>query len=91
VRVDTHAYEGYDVPPFYDSLIGKLIVWAEDRPAALGRMQRALQELEVEGVSTTRELAMDILRSDAFASGAYTTGFLADAEADLPALVRVEA
>ena len=86
VRVDTHAYEGYAIPPFYDSLVGKVIVWAEDRPAALGRALRALQEFELEGVPTTRELAMDILRNPDFASGDYTTRFLEQAEADLPAL-----
>jgi acetyl-CoA carboxylase, biotin carboxylase subunit len=86
VRVDTHAYEGYTIPPFYDSLVGKLIVWAEDRPLAIGRALRALQEFELEGVPTTRELAMDILRNPDFASGEYTTRFLEHAEADLPAL-----
>ncbi len=91
VRVDTHAYEGYTIPPFYDSLVGKLIVWAEDRPAALGRALRALQELELEGVPTTRELAMDILRNPDFVSGEYTTRFLERAEADLPALAPVAA
>jgi acetyl-CoA carboxylase, biotin carboxylase subunit len=86
VRFDTHAYEGYAIPPFYDSLVGKLIVWAEDRPAALRRALRALQEFELEGVPTTRELAMDILRNPDFVSGEYTTRFLERAEADLPAL-----
>jgi len=89
VRVDTHAYEGYTIPPFYDSLVGKIIVWAEDRPAAVGRMLRALQELEVEGVPTTRELAMDVMRHESFASGQYTTGFLAEAEDELAALAPV--
>ena len=42
IRIDSHVYTGYDIPPFYDSLIGKLIVWAEDRPAALLRLRRAL-------------------------------------------------
>jgi acetyl-CoA carboxylase biotin carboxylase subunit len=91
VRVDTHAYEGYAIPPFYDSLVGKLIVWAEDRPAALRRALRALQEFELEGVPTTRELAMDILQNENFASGDYTTRFLDEVEADLPALAPVEA
>jgi acetyl-CoA carboxylase biotin carboxylase subunit len=86
VRFDTHAYEGYVIPPFYDSLIGKLIVWAEDRPAAIGRALRALQEFELQGVPTTRELAMDILANPDFAGGRYTTRFLEHAEADLPAL-----
>jgi len=86
VRVDTHVEEGYRIPPDYDSLIAKVIVWAEDRPAALARALRALSEFELEGVPTTRELAMDILRSKAFASGAYTTGFLEDVAEALPAL-----
>ena len=53
VRVDTHLYEGYAVPPNYDSLLAKLIVWDEDRPAAVSRASRALAELVVEGVPTT--------------------------------------
>jgi acetyl-CoA carboxylase biotin carboxylase subunit len=76
VRTDTHLFEGYDVPPFYDSLIAKVIVWAEDRPAAIARARRALSEFELEGVPTTRALAMDILETESFASGTYTTSFL---------------
>jgi acetyl-CoA carboxylase biotin carboxylase subunit len=91
VRVDTHAYEGYAIPPFYDSLVAKVIVWAEDRRSALRRALRALQEFELEGVPTTRELAMEILQNDDFAIGDYTTRFLEEAEPDLPALARVEA
>ncbi len=79
VRLDTHVYEGYTVPPFYDSLIAKVIVWAEDRPAAIARARRALSELELEGVPTTRPLALDILASEGFGSGDYTTAFLAGA------------
>jgi acetyl-CoA carboxylase biotin carboxylase subunit len=86
VRVDTHLYEGYRIPPHYDSLIVKVIVWAEDRPAALARALRALSELELEGVPTTRELAMDILRNSRFADGGYTTQFLAEAGPELGAL-----
>jgi acetyl-CoA carboxylase biotin carboxylase subunit len=86
VRVDTHVYEGYTIPPHYDSLIGKLLVWAEDRPAALARARRALSEFELDGVPTTRELAVDILESDNFETGRYTTAFLNDAAAHLPAL-----
>jgi acetyl-CoA carboxylase biotin carboxylase subunit len=80
------VYEGYTIPPHYDSLIGKLLVWAEDRPAALARARRALSEFELEGVPTTRELAVDILESDDFETGRYTTAFLNDAAARLPAL-----
>jgi acetyl-CoA carboxylase biotin carboxylase subunit len=84
VRVDTHVFDGYTVPPFYDSLLAKLIVWAEDRPAAIARARRALSEFELEGVPTTKALAMDIIETEGFTSGAYTTAFLA--EADLAAL-----
>ncbi|MEZ5099535.1 MAG: acetyl-CoA carboxylase biotin carboxylase subunit [Thermoleophilia bacterium] len=86
VRVDSHAYEGYRIPPFYDSLIAKVIVWAEDRPTALARARRALLELELDGVPTTRELALDVLAHPAFAAGHYSTAFLQDAAADLPSL-----
>jgi len=86
VRVDTHAFEGYVIPPYYDSLIGKVIVWAEDRPTALARALRALSEFEIVGIPTTRELAMDILRDEEFRNGSYTTGFLRDALLRLPAL-----
>jgi acetyl-CoA carboxylase biotin carboxylase subunit len=83
VRVDTHVFPGYRIPPFYDSLVAKVIVWAEDRPAALARAERALAEFELEGVPTTRDLALAIVRSDGFRSGDYTTEFLATAGADL--------
>jgi acetyl-CoA carboxylase biotin carboxylase subunit len=79
VRVDTHVFDGYTVPPFYDSLVAKVIVWAEDRPAAIARARRALSEFELDGVPTTRALAMEIVETESFASGAYTTTFLADA------------
>jgi acetyl-CoA carboxylase, biotin carboxylase subunit len=79
VRVDTHLVDGYTIPPFYDSLAAKIIVWAEDRPAAVRRARRALTEFELEGVPTTRELAIDILESRPFTSGSYTTGFIAEA------------
>jgi acetyl-CoA carboxylase, biotin carboxylase subunit len=86
VRVDTFLEEGSSISPYYDSLIAKLCVWAESRPAAIARAVRALEELELEGVPTTRELALDILRSPEFASGEYSTSFLAEMEERLPAL-----
>jgi acetyl-CoA carboxylase, biotin carboxylase subunit len=86
VRVDTHVVDGYTIPPFYDSLVAKVLVWAEDRPAAVRRAGRALTEFELEGVPTTQELAMDILGSEPFASGRYTTGFIAEAGPSLPSL-----
>jgi acetyl-CoA carboxylase biotin carboxylase subunit len=86
VRVDTHVVEGYAIPPFYDSLVAKVIVWAEDREAALGRARRALSELELEGVATTRDLALDIVQNDDFVSGEYTTAFIEKAASSLSAL-----
>jgi acetyl-CoA carboxylase biotin carboxylase subunit len=85
-RVDTHIEEGSVVPPFYDSLLAKVIVWDADRPQAISRMLRALGELEVKGVPTTREAAIDILRSEEFQTGRYSTSFLEEAGARLPAL-----
>jgi acetyl-CoA carboxylase, biotin carboxylase subunit len=87
VRLDTHVEEGYLVPPHYDSLLGKLVVWDETRPQAIERALRALGELVLEGVPTTRELAIDILRSEEFGSGRYSTGYLAEAAGRLPAMV----
>jgi acetyl-CoA carboxylase, biotin carboxylase subunit len=76
VRLDTHVETGTVIPPQYDSLIAKLIVWDEDRPAAIARALRALGELEIEGVATTRDFAIGVLRSDAFTSGEYTTSYV---------------
>jgi acetyl-CoA carboxylase biotin carboxylase subunit len=85
-REDTHVEEGYTIPPFYDSLIAKVIVWGEDREVAIARGRRALAELALEGVPTTRELALDIVSSEEFGSGDYTTSFLADAARSLESL-----
>jgi acetyl-CoA carboxylase, biotin carboxylase subunit len=86
VRLDTYIEEGTSVPPHYDSLLGKLIVWDESRPEAIARTLRALGELQLEGIPTTRALAIDVLRSEGFASGHYSTGYLTEAAAGLPAL-----
>jgi acetyl-CoA carboxylase, biotin carboxylase subunit len=86
VRFDTHVEAGSTVPAHYDSLLAKLVVWDVDRPAAIARALRALGELEVRGVPTTRELAIDVLRSEEFAEGRYSTSFLEQAAARLPAL-----
>jgi acetyl-CoA carboxylase biotin carboxylase subunit len=77
VRVDTFVEDGTTISPYYDSLIAKLVVWDVDRPAAIARAERALRELVVEGVPTTRELALEILGSDEFRSGDYSTTTLA--------------
>ncbi len=76
VRVDTHIYSGYEVPPYYDSLIAKVIVWDETRRHAIARAVRALSELEIEGIPTTCDLALEILGSEEFRAGTYTTSFL---------------
>jgi acetyl-CoA carboxylase biotin carboxylase subunit len=79
VRFDTHVEDGSVIPPYYDSLVGKLIVWDEDRNGAIARCLRALGELELRGVPTTRELALELLDSDRFRSGRYSTSFLDEA------------
>jgi acetyl-CoA carboxylase biotin carboxylase subunit len=76
VRVDTHVEDGAVIPPYYDSLIAKVIVWDDERLAAIRRCSRALGELELEGLPTTREAALEILGSEAFRSGDYSTSFL---------------
>ncbi len=76
VRMDTHVEAGASIPPNYDSLIAKLCVWGEDRPAAIARALRALGELEVEGIATTRDFAMQVLRTEAFVTGDYNTSFI---------------
>jgi len=86
VRVDTHVEDGTVMPPNYDSLLGKVIVWDVDRPAAIDRCLRALAELEVTGVPTTKAAAIEILRTEEFATGRYSTAFLAEAGRRLPAL-----
>jgi acetyl-CoA carboxylase, biotin carboxylase subunit len=86
VRVDTAIEEGMEIPPFYDSLIAKVIVLDDDRPAAIARAIRALEELVVDGIPTTRDLSLDVLRSEGFASGNYSTGYLDEMEAHLPSL-----
>jgi acetyl-CoA carboxylase biotin carboxylase subunit len=76
VRVDTHCYSGYTVPPNYDSMIAKLIVHAPTRAEAIARMLRALDEFVIEGVKTTIPAHKRILRHPLFAKGEYTTKFL---------------
>jgi acetyl-CoA carboxylase, biotin carboxylase subunit len=78
VRVDTFVEDGVTIPPYYDSLIAKLVVWDSDRPAAIARAVRALDELVVEGVPTTRDLALAVLRSEEFRRGVYSTSTLAE-------------
>jgi acetyl-CoA carboxylase, biotin carboxylase subunit len=86
VRVDTFVEDGSVIPPYYDSLIAKVIVSDESRDLCIERARRALRELDVQGVPTTREAAFEILGSDEFRSGEYSTSFLEEAGAKLPAL-----
>jgi acetyl-CoA carboxylase biotin carboxylase subunit len=76
VRFDSHAYAGYDVPPFYDSLLGKLIVWGPSREAAIARSRAALSELVVEGVTTNTAIHQALLTSEPFLEGRFTTNLL---------------
>ena len=76
VRVDTHVYTGYRIPPYYDSMIAKLIVVGADREQALARCRRALDEFIVEGVSTTIPFSQLIMSNKDFIAGHYDTGFI---------------
>jgi acetyl-CoA carboxylase, biotin carboxylase subunit len=76
VRVDSHIYAGYVVPPFYDSLLAKLIVWGKDRNEALARMRRALMEFEIGGIKTSLPLHREILANAFFRKGEVYTNFI---------------
>jgi acetyl-CoA carboxylase, biotin carboxylase subunit len=76
VRMDSHLYAGYEVPPFYDSLLGKLIVWGRDRESAIGRARAALDELVVDGLVTNVPIHRALLRNDVFLEGRMTTNLL---------------
>jgi acetyl-CoA carboxylase biotin carboxylase subunit len=76
VRFDTAIYHGYTIPPFYDSMIGKLIVAARTRNEAIRKMKAALCELIIEGVEHNADLQMDVMAAEEFESGLYTTGTL---------------
>ena len=86
VRVDTAVRTGSEIPPYYDSLIAKLVVWDDTRVSAIARAERALRELAIDGIPTTRELALDVLASQAFQSGDYSTSTLRELEDRLPSL-----
>ncbi|HPR41954.1 MAG TPA: acetyl-CoA carboxylase biotin carboxylase subunit [Candidatus Methanofastidiosa archaeon] len=76
VRIDTAMFEGYEIPPFYDSLVAKLIVWGEDRDEAIARMQRALGEFTIEGVQTTIPFHMRVMKNKVFQGGVFHTDFI---------------
>lgn len=76
VRVDTHIYGGYEIPPYYDAMLAKLIVWGKDREEAIARMQRCLSEYEIEGVKTNITYQMEILSNAYFRKGELSTSFI---------------
>ena len=76
VRMDSHLYAGYEVPPFYDSLLGKLVVWGRDRDAAIGRAAAALDELIIEGLVTNVPIHRALLTNELFLEGRMTTNLL---------------
>ncbi|HIE04065.1 MAG TPA: acetyl-CoA carboxylase biotin carboxylase subunit, partial [Candidatus Latescibacteria bacterium] len=76
IRVDTHIYASYKIPPYYDSLLAKLIVWGHTREEALSRMDRALDEFVIEGVPTTLPLHRALLRAPRFREGDVDANFL---------------
>lgn len=76
LRVDSAVYNGYSIPPYYDSMIAKIIVHGENRFDALMKMQRALYELEIEGVTTNAEFQMDLISDEHVIAGDYDTSFL---------------
>jgi acetyl-CoA carboxylase biotin carboxylase subunit len=86
VRVDTFLESGSVIPPFYDSMVAKLVVWDADRDAAIDRAIRALGETTVDGVPTTRDLAVEVLASEPFRSGVYSTSTLEALRAEDAAL-----
>ena len=76
VRLDTHVYAGYRIPPFYDSMIAKLIVVAQTREEAITKMERALDEYIIEGIKTTIPFHQRLMKNEKFRSGNFTTKFM---------------
>ena len=76
IRVDSHAYQRYNIPPFYDSLVAKLIAYGKDRKEALLRLNRALEEFIIEGVKTTIPFHKKLIQRKEFIEGNFDTGFL---------------
>jgi acetyl-CoA carboxylase biotin carboxylase subunit len=82
VRVDSHIYQSYTIPPYYDSLIAKLVVWGKNRQHSIARGRRALEEFTVEGIKTTIPFHLKVLEDKRFLSGNFDTGFLEDFKFD---------
>ncbi|MAW31205.1 MAG: acetyl-CoA carboxylase biotin carboxylase subunit [Flavobacteriales bacterium] len=80
IRIDTHAYANYMIPPFYDSMIAKLITVAQTREEAISKMERALDEFIIEGINTTIPFHQKLMKNEEFRKGNYTTKFMEDFE-----------
>lgn len=76
IRIDTAIYEGYTIPPYYDSMIAKIIVYGTTRNEAIAKMKRALEELVIEGIETNRDFLFDIIRNPDFIRGNFDTAFI---------------
>ncbi|MFA6598499.1 MAG: acetyl-CoA carboxylase biotin carboxylase subunit [Ignavibacteriaceae bacterium] len=76
IRVDSHVYQSYVIPPHYDSLLAKLIVWGTDRKIAINRARRAMEEFTVEGIKTTIPFHLEVLENEQFINGNFDTSFL---------------
>jgi len=76
IRVDSHVYQSYVIPPYYDSLLAKLIVWGKNRKTVIMRARRALEEFTVEGIKTTIPFHLEVLENEQFVSGNFDTSFL---------------
>jgi acetyl-CoA carboxylase biotin carboxylase subunit len=78
VRIDSHIYQSYTIPPYYDSMVAKLIVWDKNRTSAIQKAKRALGEFIIEGIKTTIPFHLDVLEDERFISGEFDTSFLED-------------
>ena len=76
IRVDSHLYTGYEVPPYYDSMIAKVIAHANTRESAINKMRVALSEMVIEGIKTNKDLQLEIMQHDAFHRGETDTNYL---------------
>ena len=76
IRIDTAIYEGYEIPPFYDSMISKIIVYGSTRNEAIAKLKRALEELVIEGVTTNQDFVYEIVRNSDFIRGNFDTSFI---------------
>ena len=87
IRVDTHAYAGYEIPMYYDSLLAKMISWGRTREEAIGRMKRGIEEFVIEGPKTTLPFHLQVLKDERFSSGNYDTSFIENFHFD-PSLMK---